>query len=142
VSALRQAKPLKHPLEDAGYAYFVGYLPSFNHLPFWGRFFVERILLPLERYAYRKWNWSCNPHGQALCRTEHKAQEMCLDKPRWFYLRLPVDNPLPEEPVMCGHSFPESKAAKMYDEVSSPWLKERLEEGTELAKRIRELSKT
>lgn len=112
---------LKHVLDEATDAYFVGNLNSIDRaarLPFWGRLFVRYLCLPLERYALKKWKWTPNPEGQAVCKSISSAEKMCEGKPRWFWLKVPVEKPLPEETVLYGHSFPASDAREMYEELN------------------------
>jgi hypothetical protein len=96
-------------------AFYVAKRPSIDLLPLMGGLFVKRILLPLQRFAYRRWGFS-DVESQSICTSRHRAEQMVKDG-RWAIQELPVNVCLPDETCQFGyHDYPLAKAGNLYTE--------------------------
>jgi hypothetical protein len=121
--------------DGAESAYYVGKRPSVDSLPFWGRCFVLLILLPLQRFAYRRWGHS-DVESQGIYTSRARAEGV-LKGSNWFIQELPVNTCLPDETCQYGiHDFPKSAASRMYRERKFPMVarsRDEVDETKELA---------
>jgi hypothetical protein len=121
-------------------AFLVGKRRPLTDFPFWKRWIIRAIYFALG------WSDGDAVEVQSICTSRELAADMA-NKPGWFFVRLPINTPLPDEPCQFREQeFPNSEIAKRYERTHPEPLRavmpEDLKHLEELDERLRNLVKS
>jgi hypothetical protein len=121
-------------------AFLVGKRRPLTDFPFWKRWIIRAIYFALG------WSDGDAVEVQSICTSRELAADMA-NKPGWFFVRLPINTPLPDEPCQFREQeFPNSDIARRYERTHPEPLRavmpEDLKHLEELDERLRNLVKS